>query len=218
MANRRRVVAEASERWQRAWIDLADELREARLAAGLTQAQVASGLGVSRDRVGRVERRRVVRLPIDYVFRHAAVVGLKASLKFYPMGGGLRDEASARYTALFLARIGHAWQSRLEVRLPIPGDLRAIDIVLFNGSTRIAVEVITRLRDLQAQIRAAALKQHELGAARLILVVAGSHANRRAIATARPTMLASFDTDTRAIFARLVAGEDPGRDAMIVLR
>lgn len=217
VANRRRVAQEAVDRWQRAWLELADQLREARLMGGLTQSQVAAALGVSRDRVGRVERRRVLRLSVEYLVRHAAVVGLKASIKLYPLGGAIRDEAQARWIARFVERIGHAWRVALDVPIPLPGDLRAIDVLLTSGALRIAVEVITRLRDLQAQIRAAQLKQRDIGADRLVIVVAGSHANRVAVAAARPTLLATFDTDTRRVLAALAAGADPGRDAVVVL-
>ena len=217
MANRRRVVQEAVDRWQRAWLELADQLREARLMCGLTQSQVAAALGVSRDRVGRVERRRVLRLSVDYLARHAAVVGLKASIKLYPLGGAIRDEAQARWIAKVVDRIGHAWRVALDVPIPLPGDLRAIDVLLTGGGVRVALEVITRLRDLQAQIRAAQLKQRDIGADRLIIVVAGNHANRLALSAARPTLLATFDTDTRRVLAALAAGADPGRDAVVVL-
>jgi hypothetical protein len=89
--------------------------------------------------------------------------------------------------------------------------------LLTGGALGIAVEVITRLRDLQAQIRAAQLKRRDISADRLLIVVAGSHANRLALGAARPTMLATFDTDTRRVLAALAAGADPGRDAVVVL-
>ena len=218
MANRRRSIQEARERFSRAWPGLIDELREARLIAGLTQGAVASALGVSRDRIARVELRRVRNVGVDYLVSHAAAVGLKASIKFYPTGGAIRDEAQASYIARFVARIGHAWRVMLDVPIPLPGDLRAVDVLLQNSTCRIVVEVITRLRDLQAQLRAAQLKQRDLGADRLILVVAGSHANRVALAAARPTLLATFELDTHRVLASLEAGHDPGRDAVIVLR
>ena len=218
VANRRRAIQEARDRWDRVWPLLADELREARLMAGLTQSSVAAALGVSRDRIARVELRRLTSVGIDYMFSHAAAVGLKASLKFYPVGGAIRDEAQASYIARFVKRIGHGWRVRLDVPIPLPGDLRAVDVLLQNSACRMIVEVITRLRDLQAQLRAAQLKQRDMGADRLILVVAGSHANRVALAAARATLLATFELDTRRVLASLAAGEDPGRDAVIVLR
>jgi hypothetical protein len=144
------------------------------------------------------------------------VLGLKASIKLYPLGGGLRDAAQARYVAHFVARIGNAWRIRLEAPLPMPGDLRAIDVLL-EGSVRIAVEVVTRLSDLQATLRAAQLKRHDVGADRLVIVVAATHANRRALAEARASLVATFDLDTQRTMAKLAAGQDPGRDAIVLL-
>ena len=184
--------------------------------SGATQADLARHIGVSRYRVGRIERHQLASASVEYLVRHAAAVGLRLSVKLYPVGGGLRDAAQARYIARFLERIGKAWRVRLEVPVPLPGDLRAVDIVLYGGA-EIAVEVITTLLDLQAQLRAAQLKQRDVGAARLIIVVAGSRANRRAIDEARPALLAAFDLDTRRTLAALAAGRDPGRDSIILL-
>ena len=211
-----RRVDEAN-RWARSVLGaLADELREARISLGLSQRQVAVALGVSRSRVSRVERRRLESWRIDYLARHAAVVGLKPSIKLYPVGGGLRDAAQARWIARFVERVGRAWRVRLDVPMPLPGDLRAVDVLL-EGSCRIAVEVVTRLRDLQAVLRASQLKQRDIGADRLIIVVSGTHANRRALAEARSTLIQAFDLDTQRTLACLARGEDPGRDAIIVL-
>lgn len=216
MANRRRLIDDATDRWHRTWLELAAELREARLVLGLTQAQVAVALGVSRTWVNRVERRRARRLSAEYIVRHAAVVGLRASVKFYPGGGAIRDEAQARYIARFVERIGHGWRVTLDAAIPIAGDLRGIDVLLSNGTFRIAVEVITRLRDLQAQIRTAEQKRRDIGADRLILVIAASHANRRALADVRATLLASFELDARRVLRALAHGHDPGQDAVIL--
>ena len=155
-------------------------------------------------------------LNLGYLSRHSAAVGLRLSVKLYPVGGGLRDAAQARHIANFLARIGKAWRVVLEATIPLPGDLRAVDVLL-DGPCRICVEVITRLHDLQAQIRAAQLKQRDIRATRLIIVVAGTHANRRALEDLRGTLVATFDLDTRRTLAQLANGRDPGRDAIVVL-
>ncbi|HWH23501.1 MAG TPA: hypothetical protein VNW68_01270 [Candidatus Limnocylindria bacterium] len=144
-------------------------------------------------------------------------VGLKAYLKLYPLGGGLRDAAQLRYIQRFVARIGHAWRVQLDVPIPLAGDLRAVDVYLSNATCRAAVEVITRLRDVQAQIRAAQLKQRDIGADRLILVVAATRANREALAEARGALLATFEMDARRVLRSLQRGEDPGRDAVVLL-
>jgi hypothetical protein len=149
--------------------------------------------------------------------RHAAAVGLKLSIKLWPVGGGIRDAAQARYAAAFIARVGRAWKIVLEAPIPTPGDLRAVDILMLAGPVRIAVEVITRLADLQAQVRAAQLKARDIGATRLILVVAGTNANRAALRGVQSTLISSFDLDTRRLLAELAAGRDPGRDGVIVI-
>ncbi len=183
---------------------------------GASQAAVAQHIGVSRHRVGRVERRKVSTLSLGYLSRHGAAVGLRLSVKLNPVGGGLRDAAQARYIARFVERIGSAWRVALEAAIPLPGDLRAVDVLL-EGPCRVCVEVITRLSDLQAQIRAAQLKQRDIGATRLIIVVAGTHGNRRTLEAARGALVATFDLDTRRTMAQLANGRDPGRDAIVVL-
>jgi len=144
-------------------------------------------------------------------------VGLKLVVKLYPLGGGIRDAAQAHYVAAFVARVGRLWRVMLEAPIPIQGDLRALDILLTSERARIAVEVITRLADLQAQVRAAQLKARDIGATRMVLVIAGTHANRRALASARPTLVPAFDLDSRRLLADLAAGRDPGRDGIVVL-
>lgn len=148
---------------------------------------------------------------------HAASVGLKLSVSLWPVGGGVRDAAQARYISAFVARVGRAWRVVLEAPIPIAGDLRAVDVLLARGGVRVAVEVITRLADLQAQVRAAQLKARDIGATRLVLVVAGTHANRQALAAVRASLVEAFDLDTGRVMADLAGGADPARDAIIVL-
>ncbi|MDQ2935585.1 MAG: helix-turn-helix domain-containing protein [Chloroflexota bacterium] len=217
MANRNRALDEAMRSWQRARIELGGELREARLARGLTQAQVAAAIGTSGAQVSRLEHGRVPAVRARVLIRHCAAVGLRLWLKAYPLGGGLRDEGQAAHIGRFVERLRGKWGVQLEAPMPLPGDLRAVDVLLRAGGVTIAVEVITRLRDLQAQLRATTEKARDVGATRFVLVVAASHANRRALAQGRPAMLGAFDLDARTVIAALQAGRDPGRDAVILL-
>lgn len=198
-------------------LEIGDQLRAARHLLGLTQKQVATAIGISQSDVSRRERGRAPRLTGQALARHAAAVGLKPSIKLWPVGGGVRDEAQARHVARFLARVGAAWKVTLEAPMPGAGDLRAVDVLLTAETIRIAVEVITRLADLQAQLRAAQLKARDIGATRLVIVVAGSHANREALRTVRSTLVSSFELDVRRVLNELAAGRDPGRDAIITL-
>ena len=196
---------------------MGDQLRTGRHILGLTQTQLGVAIGVSPSEISRRELGRSRRLTGQKLAMHASAVGLKLSVKLFPVGGGIRDAAQARYIAAFVARVGRLWKVTLEAPIPLPGDLRAVDILLVSERARIAVEVITRLSDLQAQVRAAQLKARDIGATRLLLVLAGSHANRNALVSARPMLLASFDLDTRRLLADLAVGRDPGRDGIIVL-
>lgn len=198
-------------------LEIGDQLRTGRHVLGLTQTHVAGSLRISQSEVSRRERGRSTSLAGRELTRHAAAVGLRLSIKLWPVGGGVRDAAQARYIAAFVARVGRSWKVILEAPIPIAGDLRAVDVVLKSSSLLIAVEVITRLADVQAQIRAARLKARDIGAGRLILVVAGTHANRAALGTVRASLVESFDTDTRRILGELAAGRYPGRDGVVIL-
>lgn len=217
MANRIRTLDAARRHWDRTAIELGDQLRVARHALGLTLKQVGEALGVSDSEVSRRELGRSSRVSGQKLAVHAAAVGLRLSVKLWPIGGGIRDAAQARYIAMFVARVGRLWRVMLEAPIPIAGDLRAIDILLLNDAARIAVEVITRLADLQTQVRAAQLKARDIGATRLILVIAATHANRTALNAARSTLAEAFDLDTRRLMADLAAGRDPGRDGIVLL-
>ena len=217
MANRTRPLDEARRAWRRSTIEIGEQLRTGRHILGLTLRQVGAAIGVSESEICRRELGKAPRLNGEKLAVHAAAIGLRVSVKLWPIGGGIRDAAQAKYVARFVARVGRAWRVTLEASIPQPGDLRAVDVLLAGPPGRIAVEVITRLADLQAQVRAAELKARDIGATRLILVVAGTHANRTALADARAALVASFDLDTRRVMADLEAGRDPGRDAIVVL-
>jgi transcriptional regulator with XRE-family HTH domain len=217
MATRTRTRDEARRTWDRLAQEIGDELRTGRHVLGTTQTQVGVAIGVSASEISRRELGRSRRLTGAKLALHAAAVGLKLVVKLYPLGGGIRDAAQARYIAAFVARVGRSWRVTLEAPIPLPGDLRAVDVLLASERARVAVEVITRLADLQAQVRSAQLKARDIGATRLILVVAATHANRNAMASARSALLSSFDLDSRRLLADLAAGRDPGRDGILML-
>ena len=193
------------------------ELRTARHVLNLTQRQLGSVIGVSASEISRRELGRSRRLAGGRLAEHAAAVGLKLSVKLWPIGGGVRDAGQVRLLGAFIARVGRPWRITLEAPIPIAGDLRAVDALMVRGAHRIAVEAITRLADLQAQVRAAQLKARDIGATRLILVVADTNANRAVLVRTRTSVVQAFDLDTRRLLTDLAAGRDPGRDGIIVL-
>jgi transcriptional regulator with XRE-family HTH domain len=215
-ANRQPRRTEASRQVVRLLHGIGDDLREARLSAGLNQADIARTLGTTRRRLGRIETGRVPLVPLADLAMHAGIVGLRLHAKLYPAGPALRDKAQLALLDRFQRRLAPEWHIRLEEPIPIPGDLRAWDMVLRRGSVAVGVEAITRLRDVQAQVRAARLKQKDTGTTRLVLLVAATHANRRALAAAGPLHTA-FPLTTRGALAALGAGTDPGDDAIVLL-
>lgn len=197
--------------------ELVSELREARLARGLRQEDVARVVATSRSQISRVEHASAKQLTVPDLARHGAAVGLRLHARFYPAGGGLRDAAQLDLLRRFRARIGDRWRWQLEAPIPIPGDLRAFDALLRNGDTTIAVEAITRLRDAQAQLRAATAKQRDGEATRLVMLIKASHANRTALASAADVLATSFPLGTRTILAALAGGDDPGENGIVLL-
>ena len=217
MANRTRPQYEASRLAQWILTDLGRELRLARLSAGMRQADVAQAIGASASHVSRVELARVTYLTVPRLARHAAAVGLKPSVKLYPLGRRLLDKPQLELLARFRARLHASWSWRTEVPVPMPGDLRSGDCVIAVPGCSILVEAYTRLSDWQAQTAAAGRKRRDLQVDRLVLLIAATHANRRALAEAAPIAAASFPMRTKATLAALANAHDPGADALVIL-
>jgi hypothetical protein len=147
----------------------------------------------------------------------SAAVGQSASVKLYPVGRLPLDTPQLRLLAAFNARIDQRWTRRLEAVMPIRGDLRAVDELISRDGCTCAVEAITRLVDVQAQLRAARLKQRDIAATRLILLVRDTHANRRTVADSGQTLGDELPMRTRGALKLLGRGEDPGADCLLLL-
>ncbi len=90
-------------------------------------------------------------------------------------------------------------------------------MLLRNRGVTVGVEAISRLRDVQAQVRAAQLKRRDAEVLRLVLLVAATHANRRALASAEAVVRTEFKIGTRSALGALAEGRDPGGDALVLL-
>ena len=193
------------------------ELRLARVSAGQRQSDIAHAARTSTSRISRVERGRVASLSLAALARHAAAVGLRPYLNLYPSGRRLVDAPQLALLARLRQRLHASWTWETEVPMPIAGDLRAADCRISIPGCTVMIEAITRLADYQAQVRAARRKQRDLAADRLVLLVAASHANRRAVAEAGTAAAASFPVTGRSALRSLASGRDPGGDALILL-
>ena len=217
MPDRQRLIDTANRRAARIVRELCEELREARLAAGLRQIDVGAAVGASGAKISRIERARLSSVAIPTLVRIGAVVGLDVSVRCFPAAeSGLRDVAHQRLIGRLRARVSPAFAWRLEVPIR-PGDQRAFDVLLTVKDQAVAVEAETRLRDVQALIRRIAAKQADAGVDRLVLAVAATHANRRAVRDARPMLEMAFPVSSRRTLAALATGVAPAGNGLVMV-
>jgi len=217
MANRTRQVTESDRRatWQ--LLEIGRELRIARIAAGMRLADVARPVGTSASQVSRIERGRVPSVSLRILARCAGSVGLQLSMRAYPGGRRLLDKPQLELLARLKTRAHPSWGWETEVPMPIAGDLRAADARATLPGCSLMFELCPPLSDYHAQTRAALLKRRDLRAGRLILVLLGSTANRRALREAGDAPRGSFPLETRAVLGALAEGRDPGANGIVLL-
>jgi transcriptional regulator with XRE-family HTH domain len=215
MTTRGGPVARASRIAQEDETRVRADLGRARRGAGISREVVGRACGLSRSAIERMEagtRRSTVRELAAF----GAVVGLDVRLRAYPAGDPIRDAGQIRLLERLRARIHPSLRWSTEVPLPIDGDLRAWDALIRGDAWRIAVEAETVLDDLQAQERRLALKRRDGGQDHVILLVADTRRNRRALASA-PGAFADLPLGTREILVALGMGRDPGAGGIVIL-
>ena len=212
-----RLVDLGTRRGDRLVRELSVSARAAREAAGLSQRDVGNALGVSRAQIGRYERGEPPLLDVRQAARLMRILGHDLILSIYPACGPLRDAAHLRLLHRFLALLHPRLPRQIEAPIPLPRDQRAWDMLLDFGVARAGVAVETRLRDWQALLRREQLKARDGGVGRLLLVVADTHANRRAVREAGDTLRTELPLDGRALRRALREGRDPGAGGVLLL-
>ncbi len=163
----------------------AEEIRTARLANGLSQQDVAEAARISRQAYSRIERATDRQLTVLTASRIAAVLGLNVSIRLFPTDAPIRDIGQTKRLAELLAHVASPLRYRTDVPLPRNGErpeYRAWDALVWGRGERTAIELETRLYDIQAQLRAIHLKQRDDLPDHLLLVVADTPRNRRVLA------------------------------------
>ena len=196
---------------------VASDVRDARVAAGLSLRDVGAAVGMSHTQVARFERGDARASPIEFVSACCAVVGLELSLRTYPAGDALRDRAHAALLERLRRALHPTLGWRTEVPLARDGDLRAWDAEIRGLGWRAHVEAETRLADSQALERRLSLKHRDGGGGTLILLVADTRANRTALLTVRPAVRELLPLDARSILGALRAGTEPPENGIVVL-
>jgi transcriptional regulator with XRE-family HTH domain len=193
------------------------ELRESRIAAGVSQAVLAAATGLSKSQISRIERGLLVTVSIEQLSRMASVLGLDLSVRLFAGAGPLRDEAQLRLLGRFRKGLHPSFRVRSEVPTRIAGDQRAWDLVLDGPTLPFGVEGEMRLRDCQAVQRRILLKARDSSVERVILVVADTRANRAAVREAGMSLSEMFPVPARVALRSLAEGRDPGGWALILL-
>ena len=215
MPPRERALDRGRRRGRYLRTELGHELRECRIAAGLSQAAVGRAVGIDQTAVGRIERAAVVGVTVQRLAELFAVVGHELAARAYPSGSPLRDAAHVALLKRAHQRIGDAWHWRAEVSVGLAGDLRAWDAVLDSPAARLALEAETRLRDIQALMRRIDAKLRDSGVAHAVLVVADTRGNRAAVSAAQDILVTVYTVSPTAAWAALRLGRDPGGNALV---
>lgn len=192
------------------------DIAAARRNAGVSQDALGAVCGISGSAAGRIETGVTGIVDLRTLAAMAASVGLELRLRAYPAGDAIRDVGQQRLLARIRPRIHPGLRCATEVALPIEGDLRAWDAVIRGDGWRIAVEAETVLDDLQAVERRLALKRRDGGIDHVILLVADTRRNRRAL-TSTPGAFADLPMRTREILGALGRGVHPGGSGMVIL-
>jgi hypothetical protein len=184
---------------------------------------VGALVGRSASQVSRIERGLSDDVSVAQVVRIGSVVGLDVRVRAYPGGDATRDAGQNRLLERLRHRLHPRVSVRLEVPLPRPGDRRAWDAWLggliddAGGIVDLPTEAETRITDLQAQVRRLTLKMRDGGEDAVLLVIADTPMNRRAIASAWASISGMFPVTPRKAMAALADGRYPGGSSLVFI-
>jgi transcriptional regulator with XRE-family HTH domain len=200
----------------KALMGIGEELRDARLQAGLSLRELATAADVSAPQISRIERGVLRHVAFETIVQVATGLGLVVPLRAFPSGDPVRDAAQLALLARFRARLPNL-RHRSEVPLGVPRDLRAWDEVVDGPGWWIPVEAESRLRDVQALHRRIALKCRDGGTHRVILLVADTRHNRSVLRLASAEFRASFPVRGAVALAALDQRRIPDGSAVVLL-
>lgn len=197
---------------------IGDELRQARLTAGISQATVGRAAGMSPAQVGRIERGDLQAVTLEQVCRASRALGYAASLRLFPVGTPVRDAAHLALLGRFEDRLAAPLRLRREVPLPIDGDRRTWDGLVDGGERPFFVEADTHIHDAQALDRTLELKLRDDHRSSIVVLIATrSHHNRLVLAHHRETLRSLLPLDGAAILRAVGAGRAPAAGGILLI-
>jgi hypothetical protein len=166
----------------------------------------------------RIEHAQAVSLSVIDAARACAVVGLDLSVKAYPGPDPIRDAAHVGLLRAFRGLLGNGLSVRVEVPVGERRDQRAWDAVVSDGTRSAAVELETRLTDIQALMRRVSLKARDSGMERVLLVVLDSRSNRDSVRAGREALKPLFPLGPGAVLGDLRSSRVPAEGGLVFLR
>ena len=192
------------------------DIGAARRNSGLSLDTVGAVCGISGSAAARIENGVTRTVDVRTLASMAAAVGLDIRLRAYPAGDPIRDAGQQRLLQRLHVRCHPSLGWATEVPLPVEGDLRAWDAMIRSIDWRLPVDAETALDDIQATERRLALKRRDSGVDHVILLVADTPRNRRALAAA-PGAFADLALRTREVLVALRHGRHPGASGIVIL-
>ena len=200
-----------------------NEVRIARVSAGLTQRDLAGRAGLTQAFVSQIERG--LALPgIDSMVRVARVLGMVLSLRLFPGDGlKLRDSGQLDVADTIRSQTHASVRIRLEEPIAYGNDRRAADMVLETPIELVMLEIERGLADFQAQYRAAQLKRATLSerlgrTVRLVIAVPDTRRNRELLRQHEELIKTALPVSSRQIWAAIRSGEPIGGDGLLWVR
>ena len=143
---RRAAIQQGDRELRRTAFRFAEDFRELRLRAGVSQRAVAQAIGVDQSVIARLERANPS-VSARIRARACAVLGADFRMQFYrERSAQIYDAAHARIVNRLVALVGTGWRTELELMLP---GHRSVDACLFSRRAIVVSEVETRVRRLE---------------------------------------------------------------------
>lgn len=198
------------------------ELRVARVQAGLTQAQLARIAAVSQQEVSNAELGNT-EVSLAMRCQLAAAAGHELGLRLYPVASvPLRDSGQLGVATVIVQAAHPIWTPRLEVPVA-PGDLRAADILMAHPLEIVEVEVERGFADFQGQVRSGQVKreviaERESRPVRLVIAVPDTRAIRAALEPYAELIARALPVPSGRIWHAIRTGEPIGGDGILFVR
>jgi len=107
MGSREGLRERGIQRGSRLVRDLATEWHGLRLAAGVSQKELARALGISRETYSRIERGKTPAVTVARAAAITAILGSELSVKTYPIGQPIRDNGQLAVLERFEQPLAH---------------------------------------------------------------------------------------------------------------